>query len=491
MRAFFPLISIVPLLCIALSITGIALITLGLRGRPVFSSPRCRKCDYDLRNMQFLSGEVGNCPECGVSLATPDAVTFGRWRRQPRRIVWGSVLLVLPWFGLVGLFFVMRSRAVVAVGGPTAVASQTTPALLASLPASITTPWTWQELERRLKANQLAQADVDAAFAALAKSLNADRAAGKSRQPLHWSGSFVDAALKAKAASQPQVDALMQAYYDTAPPIQLRKTARAGEPIPIVFNVHEPWDIPGFQRCWAVSDMTVDGAKFTPIDRYNHKEPLKPDQLSGGGPGGEVQAELPSALPPGEHEIAITADVGIVPDNAAFRGIDGRPGTPDKWPATLSRWQTVVKRKITITAKDQSPLKIITDPNRDPFKSTSISVAEALVRPATQGVELAIKWNVDNKVSPVLSYRIWVQAGGQRIDFGTMVVGSYSSGSTIRSIPDRQHLKSLPPDVRSIDITLEPDPKPAEQFTSIEEVWGQPLELKNAALERFDVEPAK
>ena len=52
MRNLFMLL---PILTIALTVVGIVLVTLGVRGRPVFALPRCRKCGYDLRNMQFLS----------------------------------------------------------------------------------------------------------------------------------------------------------------------------------------------------------------------------------------------------------------------------------------------------------------------------------------------------------------------------------------------------------------------------------------------------
>src|SRR5215203_1954897 len=110
MRSFFPFIQLLPLLFIGLTVFGIVMITLGLRGRPIFASPRCRKCNYDLHNMQFLSEEIGNCPECGVSLASPNAVTFGRWQRQPRRIVWGVVLVALPWVLGVAMFYILRSN---------------------------------------------------------------------------------------------------------------------------------------------------------------------------------------------------------------------------------------------------------------------------------------------------------------------------------------------------------------------------------------------
>ena len=87
--------SIIPFVFLIFSVAGIVVVTLGVRGRPIFAAPRCRKCGYDLRNVSFTSDDVGNCPECGTPLSSPDAVTFGRWRRQPKKIVWGVVLVAL------------------------------------------------------------------------------------------------------------------------------------------------------------------------------------------------------------------------------------------------------------------------------------------------------------------------------------------------------------------------------------------------------------
>jgi hypothetical protein len=491
MRAF-SLISLLPFVFILFSIAGIALITLGVRGLPIFSAPRCRRCGYDLRTIHFTSDDVGNCPECGNALSSPDAVTYGRWRRQPKKIVWGVVLVAVPWLVGLTMMFVVRNRMTTAVAtGPGALPSQSTSALLAALPANLNAPWHWQELERRLKANQLAPADVDVAFAVLAASLNADRAAGKTRQPLHWCGSFIATALTTKSVSQTKVDALCQAYYGMEPPIKMRDRARTGQAVQLVLNAHEPWDIEGFQRCWALSDIMLDGSTKVSIkQRYNQQDVLAGDALSGTGRDGEFEAALPRDLSPGEHEVVFTYEVGIVPQSATFRGIDGKPGTPDKWPQTVSRWQAVVKRKITITPKDQSPLTIITDPARDPFKSATLTVEEALVRPATGGVELALNWKLKGNVDPAASYQVFVQAGTERIDFGKMVFGSYGGG-TMRSMPDRKRLNSLPPDVRSIDVILTPDPARAEEFIEFKEVWGLPLELKDIPLQRFDVEPSK
>ncbi len=486
MRSAFMLI---PMAFIAITILGIVVVTLGVRGRPIFASPRCRTCGYDLRNMQFMTDEIGACPECGTDLSGATGASFGRWQRRPRQIMLGVVLLVLPWIAMIPTSYFLR-RTQGPGTGPTAVAAQATPALLASLPMSTNSPWPWQELERRTNAGSLTTAHVDAAFASLSAHFNAERAAGKPRQPPHWYGGFIATAINSKIASQPAIDALCQAYYGPTPVLTMRNLAREGEPIPIVLNEHESWDLHGVRRVWAITDITTGiGSKLSAQQRNGRKEPLPPDALSGTGREGNSHAALHHALSPGEHELTFTYVLGVVPDNVTFVGLDGKPGTPEKWPPSVARWTATVKQKITVVPKDQPLVALVTDPAKDPFKTSAIAVEQALARPSSRGVELVIKWKFTGDPSPVAAYRVWLQTKSEKIDYGTLVFGKLPAGS-INSYSSAHVVKTLPDDVTSVDVLLIPDPKAAEQHIGLQEIWGHPLELKGVTLDRFDRSPA-
>jgi hypothetical protein len=467
------------------------MITQGVRGRPIFALPRCRKCGYDLRNMQFMSSEIGNCPECGAPLSAKNGVTFGRWQRRPWLIVIGVALLALPWLAAIPAAYLARRVTPVPMGGPGNVATQTTPALLASLPKSVSQPWEWQELERRMTAGNLTTADVDAAFSALTAQFNAARAAGKQRQPTHWYGSFIKAALTNKGASQPASDALCQAYYGKVPLFTMRKLAREGQPIPIVLNRYESWDLEGMRRVWAITSLIAeDGTKLTAQQLYGKREPLPPEALSGSGRESEYHVGLVHALPAGEHELTFTYDCGVIRDDATLVGIDGKPGMPDKWPAPVARWQAVVKQKVTVVRPGESVVALVTDPAKSPFLSSTIAIEQALTRPSSKGVELVIKWKISNDPDLVAAYHVWAQAGTEKIDFGTLVVGKIKGGQ-INSYTPSKVIKSLPADLTTVDILLTPDTKAAEQHVGLEEIWGLPLEFKDVTLQRFDVAGAK
>lgn len=66
-------------LCVAALAVGLVIIRLGLRGRRVGDTPRCRQCDYDLTG-QDLSQPTARCSECGATLSAPDAIVRGQRR---------------------------------------------------------------------------------------------------------------------------------------------------------------------------------------------------------------------------------------------------------------------------------------------------------------------------------------------------------------------------------------------------------------------------
>ena len=494
----YSILPLVPIFIVLFSVAALVLITLGVRGRPVFSSPRCGKCGYDLRNVQFMAQEsVGNCPECGASLADATAVSFGKYQRQPRRIVFGIVLLILPWVLAAGLAFYVRSSAVAVRAGatlsPQARASLATPALLASLKTTLNEPWTWQELERRMQRGELSQEDVDAAFGLLIADLNAKRAAGKRPEPLHWADRFIKPAIAGGRVSPERIVALAQSFYGPDPKIVMRDRQREGEPILLSLNEFQPWNLPGMKQVWALSSVTIDGAPVRPQARYpnfvqqgEQPPPLTPDQLSGSSSDAPA-ISLPHALAPGEHELVLTHEMGVVADSATMRGLDGKPGTPDKWPAPFARWQSVVKRKVTVVAKDKPVLTVITDPASNPFTSASLYVQEALARPSSRGVDLVVKFKPTGTFTPVLSYRIVLETGdGEKIDYGTLVIGRIGTHS-YESYSGRKTINALDPRVKQVNVILEVNEKAAEGYLDIKEVWGGRHRIDGVKLERFDL----
>jgi hypothetical protein len=487
--------AIAPLLLILLLVAGLVVLTLGIRGRPIFTSPRCAKCNYDLRAINFVSNdEPKTCPECGANLVEPGAVNYGRLQRRPRQIVAGVLLMLLaPALAMLLMIGTRRGAMVSAPIGPAASSARTTPQLITSLKSTINQPWDWQELEKRLRNGSLATQDVDAAFNVLIADLAAKRAAGQPISHLPWLDGFFNHAVQTNAVSPPVLLKLAQTYYGDAPTMRTRGRFRENQPIDFELEFDGPWDLPGMMPCWALTQVKADdGSLLAPTSYYNPKSATAghPDQFTGTNRGGDTRGRLAHSLPTGEHELTLTFDMGAVPQNTTFHGLDGKPGTVDKWPKAIATWQSTVKYKITIVPTSQPVIDLITDPAQDPFKSTlKISVEQALTRPASQGkdnVQLVIKWKLDGATDPAICYHVdALLPSGQKISFGRIMFGRLGRG-TASSYSDQVNIKALPPEVKSIDLLLTPDPKGAEEFTGLGKIWGGEHKIEQVPLERFD-----
>lgn len=76
---------------IGAGVVGLVLLLWGLIGSRQGREPRCRACSFDLTGL----GETpGVCPECGVALAGPKAVSRGHRKRRPAAIVVGLLMLL-------------------------------------------------------------------------------------------------------------------------------------------------------------------------------------------------------------------------------------------------------------------------------------------------------------------------------------------------------------------------------------------------------------
>lgn len=455
--------------------------------KPVFTTPRCAKCDYDLRAMNFVSQDISICPECGAKLDVPGAVNFGRIVRPKSR--WGIVGGAL---GLIGLLLVIAIFFARTTGGraigPTASAGKTNPQLIAALPTSIDQPWDWQELNRRLRAGNLSNAEVDGAVGALATHLQQQTAKGKSIGHLPWIDGFFTAAFAKNAISPPVATSLCQAFYEPKLNLVMRRRVRAGSELMLNLDL-QSWDIPSLRCCWALKEIRLADGTIVPVKSVDNSDRASVEQgaLSGSRNAADRRLSIP-APPVGEQELSLIFDMGAVDEKTIFRGMDGRPGPRALWPSPVATWQTTIKRKLTVVPADQSIVGLVTDPAKDPNPSLGISVAQALVRPASGGLELVLQWKYSAGHLTPVCYKVTAIAGEQKINVGQFILVSTGNSRT-SSTSDRARMKSLPPEIKTIDLLLTPDPTRAEPMLEIEEIWGRELKIEGIPLDRADLTP--
>lgn len=88
-----------------ITLAGLSLLALGLRGRLIQTRATCARCRYDLSG---LAAAAETCPECGTSLARTKAVRTARRLRSPWVIAFGAFVLSL---GLGGAGVMVWARA--------------------------------------------------------------------------------------------------------------------------------------------------------------------------------------------------------------------------------------------------------------------------------------------------------------------------------------------------------------------------------------------
>jgi len=84
------------------------------------------------------------------------------------------------------------------------------------LPNELTTPWIWQELEKRIQSGSLSQAEVDDAIQTLISHMKKTNPQGWNG-PLHWEGRFIELAAKQKLVSQQTLFDLCDVFYGSRP----------------------------------------------------------------------------------------------------------------------------------------------------------------------------------------------------------------------------------------------------------------------------------
>lgn len=356
--------------------------------------------------------------------------------------------------------------------------------LLASLPGAIDSPWEWQELSRRRTKGQLTSQEVDQAITALISGLKTKRANGMRPTPLSWAGPFVNDAMAAGDVSAKRTAELMEAFYGEEPSYEFRRKVREGEPIRVTVSGLAPWNL-GRHRLLFSMGSVRSGETDLKIESPTDGARGATDR-SGTHPF-HARWVMPQSLPPGRHDLEFVCDMGVVTEDAVLRGVDGRPGPPEKWPDPVARWQMTTRRQVEVVPRDAAVVEVVTDPAQDPFRTGVLSVEQVAVRPASDGVELVIRWNLTGPVNLPMAYQVQLHpaAGGPPIACGTYVIEGWTAGThtTSRSV----RLRGLPEDIRQGDIVMVPDPKLAEHYVRIERIWGQEKVIKSVKIERYDL----
>lgn len=459
----------ISLLFVLLLVIGLILLWRGWRGVPELCEPHCKKCDYDLRGLDWTS-EQRICPECGTDLTQPRTVRFGDYRRRPRMMLAGGLTLAIP-------VLIIVAAVLQSVLGIRWDDLRSNDSIIANLSTSAGSPWDWRKLESRYKRGRLSDEEVAAAIDQLIVYLNARTG---NRGPLPWADDFFWLAVSGGHISDEQFKRLCDAFYGPEPDIRIRKRLRQGKEVRFNFSSGNPWDLPHTKHVQALREVKVDGKPVELASQYGQD---KGKHYFSGGRHREIEGKINTDLPPGRYELVFEIDRGLVDEKAKLDPRqDGRPGQADRWPRTLTRHTLTVKVPIVILSPDENPIDLVTDPARDPSKTGGVSITSIQVVP--EGRKLSLKPQVKIGQLPIaVCFRMVMMVDGEKHDMGWK--GREENRTTSGS---RGRIDSLPAGITAATVVLEPDVEHALEHLDATEIWGKPITIQNVPLERWDLE---
>ncbi len=321
----------------------------------------------------------------------------------------------------------------------------TNQALLTSLTKTVQQPWDWQELDRRLAGGTLSNAEAATAI----DCLIADLGTRSSYQPLQWSEQFVRDAIPRGAISNAQYLRLAQAFHRTAE-VKMATKVRQGKAWQFSVEYGGPWELPGVVLLKALRPVKLDDG--TEIRAVSFTDPNlgrgtpNSDYLSSSD-GQAISGTLQANLPPGKYVANFVLDAGEYAQPNSSRNVDGVLGQAAHWPAAMrASWTEQVAVPFDVVPADQSPVNLITDSNLDPQKTGAIVVKTLRAIHYGSGQRIIVELTVDGTAVPCC-FDVRARVAGKESSLGSV----FASGG-ISSVNNGVNLKSLPADVRAIDL---------------------------------------
>jgi hypothetical protein len=474
-------IAIFPILLLALLagvlVAGATLIIIGFRGRALWSSPYCVTCKYDLRGR--VPEDSPTCPECGADLTHPKAVGFVRQGRRPKLIWLGVCVLIAPFVLAAGLsvivyFYASSVRQPIHTGN---LSAQTNTAVLTYVQNNINQPWGWDELADRIRAGTLSAAEAEQALGDLTKHMVSQKPNGWD-SPMHGPDGFLEAGGQAGLFSDQVLFDFADAYHGKDARIDRLQRLRLNQTdlyLYVQFGSH--WEMSqhaGMQvdLLWAIEEVTIGGEPMA----FHIQNPQRNTS--------SAVVDV-SGLTPGDHELVVKLDAAYI-ESSRLIGFNRQKSSPDDWPQALRRWPVSVKRTLTVYGEDDQPVGLSTDAALKPPPDT-VTVKHLVVQPEQGGHRVALELELADGYIGALSYDISIDLAGQRHGMKSMFYIGRQNGRSYNNEEQSILLDELDPSVTTADVVLTPNPRYVYHRSEVDEVWGEPIVIKDVPIKRFDL----
>jgi hypothetical protein len=190
-------------------------------------------------------------------------------------------------------------------------------------------------------------------------------------------------------------------------------------------------------------------------------------------------------LAPGRHKLKLEV-LSALAAKEDLAGLSSR-APPAEWPPAKKRWTRSIELEFTVYPRDAVIVAQTEDPALDPLSNGSLGIKPVLIRSKDDRAQAVLNFTVADSLPVPISFDVSLRAGDQTIACGTLWAvkthrRSASSGEEMTVELDRPT-----PELKAADVVLTPNPKPAEQHTSVDRIWGREIVFKQVRLIRQDL----
>jgi serine/threonine protein kinase len=397
---------------------------------------------------------------------------------RSRRVAWAAVLaVVIALVGLIAVPNLLPRRSTTTdpaefAENPSKLRGLSTVQLIQAGLARPDRPWVWQELKKR----PLSSDEIARIMDGLVAWMRQEYPRG-CENPLPWLDRMLeDQDNRPRLNDEQKVRFLVALHGD----LRIDPVARMREgdyQLSVCGECRYIWrhDFLGYSMMNAPLSVTVNGEPVK--TEHNFDRDWSVQNLC-------VTLFL-SSLPPGTHRVTIEVLSALASKQDLAGLLHNAP--PADWPPARKRWTRTAEVELVIHPQDAVIVSQTSDPALDPLRDGSLAVNPVLIRSRGDRAQAVLNFGVANTLPVPISFDVMLHTGDQTISFGNLwaiqtPTGSSSSGTDLTVEVDR-----LPPDIRSADVVLTPNPRPVEQRISFDQIWGRDITFRGVRLIRQDL----
>lgn len=387
--------------------------------------------------------------------------------------LWAVALALTPFLGLLCMPLFRTLQATIGTEPSLASVSPGDYATIATdklvskyLPPRVQEPWVWDELEKRLAADDMTREQVAQAIDTWIVELEQSQF-----RHISWQRRFLVAARKADLIEGTQLIELHRAFLEK-PEIETERLRESNKQVEFDVDIQHiradelPYDI-----VWDVTNVEVDGVKM----QYKIKH------RSQHGFAGTIAKDLTA----GKHKLAVQLKLAFV-DRDRLVGLNFQSLDSTSWPKTVKVWEETIESTYDVYEDAKPVIKLVDDPKQNPSQFIN---PKLIVQ--NDGDKKKLILEISIRDAPIsCSFQCSVHIDEKQYALGTKYVAH--TGSSTHSNGGQRSVSidpaDLPSDIETANVILVPDPSLVFRLSGVEEIWGKEIVIPAVPIKRYDLE---